>query len=292
MTSKSEKKNLFGGDATIHHEIKKSAARADLNLLTQHTVIGSLDDKKFSSSPVYRAKVLQNQYRFQMWRWITQHPERKYEGTYAMNCPPSGFLVRPKTKYCYEAEVCPWCFVRRRVVPVFKAIQAVPREVRQGNQVVSLRFEHAPTEELPFFRRDRGPHAWSGSLATVQTLTSSIVPEPDPPPRKKDDPPHPPSQLQDIYHVVLVLPEEENPHTLINQILERRKHFRAPTVYAKPFASLADAISVISGSYHLPWLQLFHDRNLIHFTNFKAKNSKRRLLRVNAYKSKEENSGD
>lgn len=287
MTSKSEKKK-FGGNATIVHEIKTTKTNTGLKLLTQHAVLNSLDDKKHSKAPIYRVRALQNNYRFQMWRWITEHPSRKYEGTYSMNCPPTGFFVRPKTKSCYDSSVCPWCFVRRKLMPVYDAIKDIPVKSRKGLKVAALRFEHFPAEELPFFRRDRGPHGWSDALVTAQTLTHSLVPEPDPPRREEDDPSHPPSDPQDIYHILQILPNDVNLQNTINKVLARRKHLGAPQVFDLPFYSLIDAVKVLAGSYQLPWHQLFHERNLVHFTKFKAKNSKHRLLRINAYKLKED----
>tara|TARA_R110000824_G_C14965334_1_gene652488 strand:- start:39 stop:560 length:522 start_codon:yes stop_codon:yes gene_type:complete len=173
-------------------------------------------------------------------------------------------------------------------MPVYAAIKAVPIESRKGLKVAAIRFDHFPVEELPFFRRDRGPHGWSDALVTVQTLTHSLVPEPDPPTRTAEDPPHPPSCPQDIYHIVQVMPDGVSLQNTINKVLSRRKYLGTPQVFELPFQSLIDAARVLAGSYCLLWNQLFHERNLVHFTKFKAKDSKQRLLRINAYKPEED----
>ena len=117
--------------ATIEHKLIKNARPSNWNLLSSYGVLSTLPDRDHSQSVIYRIKVLQNQVRFQMYRWITENPERAYRGTYELNCPPTGVLVHPKTDFCNNPVVCPWCFVRRRLIPaVFGAM------TRSGNPSV------------------------------------------------------------------------------------------------------------------------------------------------------------
>ena len=60
MINKSEKRK-FGGNATIEHQLKTTKTNTGLKLLTQHAVLDSLDDKKHSKAPIYRARALQKQ---------------------------------------------------------------------------------------------------------------------------------------------------------------------------------------------------------------------------------------
>jgi|TARA_R110000824_G_scaffold115066_3_gene265980 hypothetical protein len=271
--------------ATIVHTIKNPKKSGNWNLLTTYAILKTLPDNQYSRSWVYRAKVLQGQVRFQMYRWITENPDRAYPGTYELNCPPSGLLVKPVTRFCNNPLVCPWCYVRRRLIPIYEAIREIPRAQWKGYKIVAIRYiSDASHSDFTFFRRDRGPHQWCKALVTTQTVTPFPVKDEEDLKIKEAD--KRASGLEHVFHLVQVVPKDVD---VLSELLRRGPTSNRDTyeVTELPFTSLTNVIRVLSGSYQLPWLQLFSQRNLTLFSNLKSGFSKHRLLRINPYKTME-----
>jgi hypothetical protein len=268
--------------ATIEHKLVKPVRPSDWHLLSTYAVLATLPDRQHPQSVIYRTKVMQSQVRFQMYRWISENPEKAYSGTYELNCPPTGLLVRPKTKFCNNPVVCPWCFVRRRLVPIYEAIKAVPVAARKGSKIVAVRAAYSPTEQLPFFRNDRGPHQWHGSLVTAQTVTPFPAVDDEDLKEKEED--KVPSRLDHVFHVVQVVPESLMLPSIVDGILKRAGHPLSTSAVELPYTSLTNVIRVLSGTYTFPWLQLCAKRNLELFSQIKAGYSEQRLLRINTFK--------
>lgn len=92
---------------------------------------------------------------------------------HSANCPPCGFDVEPRLFICRNHRICPFCFVRYRVLLIYSRILALDQTVLDRSRIAfwSQRLDldlNAPS--LPFFNRQTGPHFWFKSHFTAQVV--------------------------------------------------------------------------------------------------------------------------
>jgi hypothetical protein len=280
-----------GRKSTISHELKlPSKFNKSFNLLVGG-VLSTLSDQKVPESAIYRTKLLRRHLQFQIYRWIQNDPSRALEGTFNLNCPPTGLIVRPITAFCNNIFVCPWCFVRRRLLPIYEAIRKVPAKHRTGYKIVSLKMIYpantlyGPGGKLPFFRRDRGPHSWSDSLVTVQSLTPFIAVNDEDQVSTPTENTHQnlPSRLEHLFHVIQVVPETLQPSEILERIFKKQNYSARFSTSVAAYSSINNVFRVLAASYQLPWLQLYRKENLENYSYLKTSHGKTRTLRINSW---------
>lgn len=136
--------------STVEFKLTSKGQSPALWLL--HFCILETMPKDFGKDELSKTEFLLRAYRYQYYRAITSDPSQRRPFTYALNCPPCGFDVHPKTKTCKNPRVCPWCFVRLRLLKAFSALLAVPDEVRHGHQVLVWKRDVPDNGKLPFLR--------------------------------------------------------------------------------------------------------------------------------------------
>ena len=222
-----------------------------------------------NQSDIARTYALQWACQQQYFRLMTADPERVLEYTYCRNCPPVGFSVSPMTRRCGNSGVCPWCFVLRRLLPVYDALIEVPKEIRLQQDVLVWRraLPYTPTD-LPFFRSDYGPHQWCQALVTAQLVIPFIA--------------YTTSKLQ-LNHVgIQIVPRESDcEKQLVRRIIQ-------PALQVRRFngATADNIIQAMSVSLHLPWMALADFENKLQFELLLDGFKKSRLMRITYYKAK------
>jgi hypothetical protein len=212
-----------------------------------------------------QALVLQKHMRYQYYRLIAKQPELRLTHTYHLNCPPPGFDVRPLTRSCNQPRVCPWCFVRRWLLPIYREFLAVPKELRMEHTVLAWQRQLPYTESPPFFRANYGPHQWCQSLASAQLVL----------PWYQGD--------SLIYrHVGFHLVPKDLDY---RAALTRRVVKPAVTIKAYPQVVALSIVKALLSATQLPWLDLFEREQLVKFQLLASLGKgKFRLLRINKYK--------
>ena len=223
-----------------------------------------------NQSDIARTYALQWACQQQYFRLMTDDPKRVLEYTYRRNCPPVGFSVSPETRRCSNPRVCPWCYVLRRLLPVYDALMEVPEEIRKSQDIlIWRRFLPYSTADLPFLRSDYGPHQWCEALVTAQLVIPFI---------------HERTHQLQLSHVgvQLVSSESDGEQQLVRRsvrpVLEVRR-FKGATS-----GRIIKAMSVI---LHLPWLALADFQNQLQFQTLLDGFKKSRLMRITYYKAKE-----
>lgn len=158
-----EAKSIKG---TVQHKLQFTGENTKLALL-RYCVLQQMESA--NSSDIYRTYLLQKNLRRQYYRAMRESREKLLAHTYALNCCPTGFAVEPFTRFCNNPKVCPWCFVRRWLLPMYDALSGIPKTARQPCKIIAWQRTQVWTvEKLPFFRSDYGPHQWCSALATAQ----------------------------------------------------------------------------------------------------------------------------
>ena len=222
-----------------------------------------------NQSDIARTYALQWACQQQYFRLMTADPERVLEYTYCRNCPPVGFSVSPMTRRCGNSGVCPWCFVLRRLLPVYAALMQVPKAIRLQQDVLVWRrvLPYTPND-LPFFRSDYGPHRWCQALVTAQLVIPFIN--------------YTTSHLL-LHHIgIQIVPSESDCE---KQLVRRSVK---PGLHVQRFkgAPGSNIIRAIALNLQLPWLELLDARNLLQFQTLLDGFKKSRLMRITYYKSK------
>lgn len=225
--------------------------------------------------PWLAALRMQQSIRCQYYRSIAQHPDQALDLTYALNCPPSGFEVRPYTRQCRKPNVCPWCFARR-LEKVYRAIMETDSKIRNCCQLISwIRTAYAG-DKLPFFRANYGPHQWFDAALTIQLVMPYF------------------DARKDSFHLRHVgfqlIPKEE--------VLIQRKLAR--NCINPPIAGIYHSVEVtreltyevLARYTKLPWLDLYLSDNLDRFETIMNLYPRQKLLRISRSKPKGEKRGD
>ncbi|QDS88746.1 hypothetical protein EC9_29400 [Rosistilla ulvae] len=112
---------------TIKHKLTMLKANPPIQQLTQDCILANCEPDV--PEPWYAAARLQLSIRCQYYRAIEKDPSRALHFTYALNCPPSGFHVKPMTDKCFYNHICPWCF-SRRLVSIYDALMRPEPKIR------------------------------------------------------------------------------------------------------------------------------------------------------------------
>ena len=223
----------------------------------------------YDPSDRVRTYALQHACRQQYLRLMIVDPARVLEYTYRLNCPPVGFSVSPTTRRCYNTRVCPWCFVLRRLLPVYNALMRVPPAIRlQQDVLVWRRILPYTPHDLPFFRSNYGPHQWCQALVTAQMII----------PFTNDRNDH--LQLRHV-GIQIVPSESDCEQQLVRRCVKPAWEFRR-----FKGAQTVSILSAMSISMQMPWLDLFDARNLHQFQALLDGVKKSRLMRITQYKEK------
>lgn len=251
--------------STVVHKFRFAGPSVALSLLRDCVLSGFPDD--FSANDIVRTQTLQRRLRHHYYRTITANPEQRYRLTYCLNCPPPAFQVSPKTRTCNNPRICPWCYVRRQLIPMVTAIMEVPKAVRQDCQLVAWRrVVPYSTQVLPFFRRDRGPHVWCQSLVTAQLAVPSLAPK---------------TQQLCLYHIgIQLVPKAVQPVQLLSQyrVIPPLTVLQLDAAHTKTVTQLLGVVA------RLPWVTLAHKDQLPQFQALMVSGHKQQLLRINRYK--------
>jgi hypothetical protein len=250
--------------STVAHRLKRTGKNPEFDLLVSSVLFPLLQPE---TSPTSLASYLQRAARFQYYRAITADPDNKYGLTYCLNCNPAGFKVSPMTRSCTNPKVCPWCFVRRRLVPTYNALMDVP-DHDQYQLLYWRRSLPCNVPELPFFSAKRGPHQWSNAKATVQMVLPGI-----------DDKS---GELRIFQVGVQVI------HDRVLAWQQMRKRTTGLSFRFKGYdaATSDNIIECIGEVTRLPWLTLFTPDQLPNFQSLLTSAGKSRLIRINQYKPK------
>lgn len=226
------------------------------------------------SSDLYKTYTLQRRLRRQYFRLIQHDPDNRLRYTYSFNCCPVGFDVEPKTRFCTQPQVCPWCHVRRWLLPAYKALHAVPKSIRESHALVVWRRGVLHVKAPPFFASNYGPHQWCDSLVTVQLgfpwpyLEANAAPN---------------SVVH--YHIGMqIVPKSCDVHAALN----RRAVSPALSIARTSKATTENIFKLMAHVTSLPWLSLYDEQNFQFFAKtVKAKKFKSsRLLRITPYRER------
>lgn len=217
---------------------------------------------------VEMAKSLQRDLQYQNYRLLRKNPNKRLALTYRLNCRPVGFSTEPWTRVCNRARFCPWCFVRRRLLPAYKALMSVPKDIRVDSQVIGWRRMLPLTDRLPFFQANYGPHQWCNAKASVQIVMPWF---------------HPENDRLIYYHCGLQIVSRD---CLFRDALTRRAVEPALESGNCPQAFSDDVVKIISDTMALPWTDLFCAERFEQFEKLVevSEISAPRLLRIQPYR--------
>lgn len=252
---------------TVQHKLRFKDENTSL-LLLRHCVLQALGMSQ--GSDVFRVQILQQKLRYQYYRAISKDEAKRYAHTYSLNCCPVGFSVKPKTRFCNNPKVCPWCFVRCWLYPTYSALSVVPKAVRQTFKVIVWqRVVNFNLQELPFFRANKGPHQWCSALATVQLCVPFVSAENN--------------DLQ-LKHIGLQLVPADC--DFVKQ-LSRRAVFPGLSFASFDRGTNTNIMRAMATVLRLPWANLFALNNLQNFQLLLNGVQKTRLLRITNYKQQQ-----
>jgi hypothetical protein len=224
-----------------------------------------------------KAVVLQRSLRQQYFRLMNFNAESKLRSVYRLNCCPAGFDVTPVTRFCNRPQICPWCFVRRWLLPTYLALHEVPKTIRETHALVAWRRIEFNKKEPSFFASNYGPHQWCNALVTVQLGFPWLYFSSK---KGKTFPSH--------YHVGFqIVPKSCD----VVAALNRRAVSPALWIVREPKAQTESIFKVISQMLALSWLPLYTLENFEFFANaVMSSNSKsKRLLRITPYQERNTN---
>lgn len=249
---------------SIKHKLRFKGETTAL-LLLRHCVLQTLPTTH--SSDVIRTYLLQRKYRYQYYRVIAEDLEQRYTHTYGLNCCPVGFEVKPITRFCNNPKVCPWCFVRRWLFPIYSALSNIPKDIRQSCKIIVWqRTMDCNVQKLPFFRSNKGPHQWCSALATVQLCVPFVD--------KKG------GSLQ-LRHVGIQLVPAKCDY--VTQ-LSRRVVSPRLTFVSFEGGTTSNIVRAMITALRFPWVILFARANLESFQSLLFGFQKSRLLRITKHK--------
>lgn len=247
-----EKKEYKG---FVNHSVKFIGKNLEFNLL-QYGVLFDFNNK---INPLNRCLFLQKQYRRQLSMAIALGLN-KLNMTYVANCPPCGLKLSISSRLCGNPKVCPWCFVRRRLVPATLALREVPAENRFESKVIAWKRILPYSEDaLRLFSKNYGPHKFLKAQATVQAILPFI-----------DD------GLK-MSHVGVQIVDANCQHEKLLERLHLNFH-------VEPVANNDGIHRAIVFAFRLPWRNLFAKEQTGNFVKIMDDFNKRRLIRINKFK--------
>jgi hypothetical protein len=264
--------------ATIRHKLKypdkhlKEFPFVDLCILCDIPVPKKAINCDWKTKQIAKLYSLQKRYRGQLYRIIAADPGNRLAYTYQLNCFPIGVLVYPKTKTCNESKLCPWCRVRRVIMPVRDALMAIPTDQRSKFKLVGW------VRDLPFsadiqstFLPKSGPHLWAKAAVTTQTITPTL--------RKVGDT----FNLMWRHTGIQRVPVDSDPV----QTLE--KHFKRASVSFQFFQpkganNLPPLLEMLAIPFRFNWLAFLAPEQFHLFQALNADFKRQRFVRINKYK--------
>jgi hypothetical protein len=159
----------------IKHKLTYTYVSSGLKLLKSNVL---LSKGLKASDPRSATKLLQRQLQFQYLRLIEKQGLKSQDllrATYALNCCPVGFLANPVTRLCMKPLICPWCFVRLRLQPIYDLVTGYTPEKLANLRLVGWFRPFTWGQSLPFFDRRAGPHLWYSAAATAQYVVPSVT---------------------------------------------------------------------------------------------------------------------
>jgi len=219
------------------------------------------------------ASDIQRLMQFQYYRAITRYPERRRELTYALNCRPSGFKTAPYTQACKLRRVCPWCF-SRGLLSVYDALLEPDAKIQNLHSLLLWKRRLTPGINLPFFRPDRGPHAWCKALVTAQIVVPFY---------------HQPSDAIMMEHIGFqIIPKDIDYAKLLKR---NTVHPELNCIQLKS-ATPSTIVKAFGVCLSFNWTDLYLKANLDRFIELLDGYKNQRMVRVSRYKPKGENCGD
>ena len=247
-----DKKKLKG---FINHNIKFIKKTKEFNFLF-YSVLFKLDSK---TSPQSRCRLFQKEFRQQLSRAMSLGCNN-LAMTYVANCPPCGFKLSFRTRECRNPKICPWCFVRRRLMPAFNALSAVPDTVKSKSKLIAWqRILPYSEDALKLFSKNYGPHQMVKAHATVQAIVPFI------------------DNGLKIKHVCVQIIDADCLHE------EKLKKF-ALEFYVDPVINNKNIQKAINFGFRLPWENLFSAEQTSNFVKIMEDFNNRRLIRINKFK--------
>ena len=153
--------------STVQHKLTMTKFNTPIRQITQKCILEHCEPE--IKEPWHAAARLQLSIRCQYYRAIEKNKSKALTLTYALNCPPSGFTVKPYTNTCERHHVCPWCF-SRRLVKIYDALMKPSIKIRKFHHLVVWQRTVPFNRKLPFFLPHRGPHAWVHAAVTTQIV--------------------------------------------------------------------------------------------------------------------------
>ena len=244
-------------------------AKPSLKLLRQ-CILDEMP-KDYGRTDLAKTQVLLKAYRGQYYRAITATPEKRRPYTYALNCPPCGFEVHPKTKTCRNPKVCPWCFVRLRLVKAYRALLAVPNWAREGHQLIAWRRHVLDDGKLPFLRANYGPHTWCDALVTVQMVVPFVnesVTQGQP-------------KVQLIHAGIQIVPKNCDLRKELGRYCIR------PALKTRNFGEVtpSSVMKALAAVLRVEWMALYRNYNLDAFEYLVHGFKRSQLIRISPYKT-------
>lgn len=238
----------------INHGMCFVGKNTEFNLLNY----GVLQQFGVSKDPVARCCLVQQRYRAQLARVMSVGD--KLALTYAANCPPCGVKLALRPRLCNQPKVCPWCFIRRRMVPAYRAMLSVPSDMRGRSKVIAWkRTLPYSAESLDLFSKNYGPHQRVGASVTVQ----AILPYVD-------------NGLK-LRHVGVQVVSVDCRHEVLFRKLRLDFH-------VEPKVSALGAHRAVVYAFRLPWKNFFEQDQTSNFVKVMEDFRKRRLIRINQFK--------
>jgi hypothetical protein len=118
------------------------------------------DQKLDKTNPMACMTYIQKAMQYQYLRLIKQYPEDALKLIYDANCCPCGWVLKPSTQVCNLPDVCPWCYIRRRLYPAYNALTKDVDPEKYG----LLCFPYGQK----FYTGRNHPHYWFKAKVTVQ----------------------------------------------------------------------------------------------------------------------------
>ena len=249
---------------TVSHNLSQMDPHP-IQWITRKCILESVD-KNARKHWHTTASDLQRSIQFQYYRTITRYPERRLPLTYALDCRPSGFNATPFTQACQIRRVCPWCFVRS-LLPVYDALLEPDVKIQNLHSFLLWKRRLTPWVKLPFFRPDRGPHAWCKALVTAQIVMPFY---------------HQPSNAIMMEHVGFqIIPKG----TDYENLLKRSTIHPELTCIQLKSATPATIVKAFGATLNFNWSDLYLADNLDYFIQLLDGFKHQKMVRLSRYKS-------
>lgn len=158
----------------ISHALRYRGGKSLTFQLLRHCVLAAVPDLPVGSD-LQRIATMQKRLQDQYRTLIAADPDNRLKYTYCANCPPCGVIANPPTRVCNRPNVCPWCFVRRRLKLMCKALLEVSEEKRKMLMPLCWARDFQRESDIAFFCSGTGPHVWCKATRTTQLLAPRIV---------------------------------------------------------------------------------------------------------------------